>query len=42
MSMEEKERKPRHVKKGKDLRRHVKERDDKRWAKSEMHHHRDR
>lgn len=42
MSMEERDRKPRHVKKGKDLRRHVKSRDDKRWADKEMFRHRSR
>lgn len=36
MSMEERDRKPRHVKKGKDLRKHVKSRDDKRWASKEI------
>ena len=42
MSMEEKNRRPRHVKKGKDLRRHVKDRDDYRAAKKEMFGHRTR
>jgi hypothetical protein len=42
MSMEEKNRKPRHVKKGKDMRRHVKDRDDYRVAKKEMFEHRTR
>lgn len=42
MSMEEKNRHPRHVKKAKDLRKHVKSRDDKRWAKEEIHRHKDR
>ena len=36
MSMEERDRKPRQVKKGKDLRKHVKSRDDKRWADKEI------
>lgn len=42
MSMEEKERHPRHVKKSKDLRKAVKSRDDKRWARAEIHRHKDR
>lgn len=36
MSLEEKERRLHHVKKGKDLRRHVKNRDDDKWAKKEI------
>ena len=31
-----------HVKKAKDLRRVVKERDDKRWATKEIHEHKHR
>ena len=42
MSMEEKNRHPRHVKKAKDLRKHVKDRDDKRWASKEILKHRSR
>lgn len=42
MSMEERNRKPRHVKKGKDLRKHVKSRDDKRWADKEIFENRTR
>ncbi len=42
MSMEEKERHPRHVKKARDLRKAVKNRDDKRWARAEIHRHKDR
>lgn len=36
MSLAEKERRPRHIKRGKDLRRHVKERDDRKEAKKEI------
>ena len=36
MSLEERNRRPRHIKRGKDLRRHVKERDDRREAKKEI------
>lgn len=42
MSMAEKNRRPRHVKHSKDLRRHVKDRDDKRWAKKEIFNHKTR
>lgn len=42
MSMEERDRRPRHVKKGKDLRKHVKSRDDKRWADKEIFNHKSR
>lgn len=42
MSMEERDRRPRHVKKGKDLRRHVKDRDDKRWAIKEIFRNKNR
>ena len=42
MSMEERNRKPRHVKKGKDLRKHVKSRDDKGWADKEIFENRTR
>ena len=42
MSMAEKNRRPRHVKHPKDLRRHVKDRDDKRWAKKEIFNHKTR
>lgn len=36
MSMEEKSRRMNHVKKGKDVRRTVKSREDKKWAKKEI------
>lgn len=36
MSMEEKNRRMSHVKKGKDVRRTVKDREDKKWAKREI------
>ena len=36
MSMEEKNRRLNHVKKGKDVRRTVKTREDKKWAKQEI------
>ena len=36
MSLKEKERRLNHVKKGKDLRRYCKDRDDAREAKKEM------
>ena len=42
MSMEEKNRRQKKKKKGKDLRRHVKDRDDYRAAKKEMFEHRTR
>lgn len=40
--MEEKNRRPRHVKHSKDLRKHVKARDDKRWANKEIFNNRSR
>ena len=36
MSMEEKNRRLNHVKKGKDVRRTVKNREDKKWGKKEI------
>lgn len=36
MSMAERDRKPRHVKKGKDVRKTVKSREDKKWSKQEI------
>lgn len=36
MSMEEKNRRMNHVKKSKDVRRTVKNREDKKWAKREI------
>lgn len=36
MSMEEKNRRMNHVKKEKDVRRTVKNREDKKWAKKEI------
>ena len=42
MSLAEKERHPRHPKKAKDLRRYVKDRDDKRWANKEIFKHKTR
>lgn len=42
MSLKEKERRLNHVKKGKDLRRHCKERDDSKEAKKEIFEHKTR
>lgn len=42
MSMEEKNRRPRHVKHAQDLRKHVKSRDDKRWATKEIQRYKSR
>lgn len=36
MSLKEKERRLNHVKKGKDLRRHCKDKDDRKEARKEM------
>lgn len=37
MSLNEKDRKMKHVKKGKDLRKHIKDRDDKKWSDKEIY-----
>lgn len=42
MSMEEKNRRMNHVKKGKDVRRLVKDREDNKWAKREIQQHKTR
>lgn len=42
MSMEEKNRRMNHVKKGKDVRRTVKNREDKKWANKEIMRHKTR
>lgn len=42
MSLAERDRKPRHVKKGKDMRKHVKDKNDNRWAQKEMQEYKSR
>lgn len=42
MSMEEKNRRMNHVKKGKDVRRTVKDREDNKWATKEIMQHKTR
>lgn len=42
MSLEEKNRKLRHVKKGKDLRRHWKDKENTQWAEDEMKKYKNR